>query len=159
MRIGFARDIHRFSSNGREFILGGVKIPSSFKVEAHSDGDVLFHALSEALLGALALGDLGTHFNENDPEFDNIDSRIILEKTLDMVKEKNYEIGNVDISVILEKPKLRLYINQIRESINKSLKIDIESISLKAQTNEGLGEIGENKAIECCCVVLLNKIQ
>ena len=97
MRIGFGRDIHRFEDEGRDLILGGIKIPYSKKVSAHSDGDVVFHALAEAILGALALGDLGTHFNESDQNCLNMDSSIIVNRVLEMMNEKNYHIENVDI--------------------------------------------------------------
>lgn len=157
MRIGFGRDIHRFEDEGRDLILGGIKIPYSKKVSAHSDGDVVFHALAEAILGALALGDLGTHFNESDPNCLNMDSSIIVNRVLEMMNEKNYHIENVDISIVLEKPKLRPYIDEIRRSIASVLKIDIDLVSFKAQTNESVDAVGLQKAVDCYCAILLEK--
>lgn len=157
MRIGFGRDIHRLQEEGRELILGGVKIPFTKKVVAHSDGDVVLHALGEALLGALSLGDLGTHFNETDPKCLNMDSKIIVKRILEMVKERNYSIENIDISIVLEKPKLRPYILEIRESIASILGLELDAVSFKAQTNEAVDAVGHLEAIDCYCVVLLKK--
>ena len=159
MRIGFGRDIHRFVDNGRKFILGGVKIPYEKDIDAHSDGDVLYHALAEAILGALALGDLGTHFNENDEKYENIDSSYIVKSTLYLMEKLGYYIENVDISIVTEKPKLRPYIGEIRNSIKKVLNIDLDRISVKAQTNEHIGEVGQGLAIDCYCAVLLEKVK
>lgn len=157
MRIGFGRDIHRLVNEGRPFKLGGVDIPFDLFVDAHSDGDVLLHALAEAILGALALGDLGTHFNETDPACDNMDSKNIVKKVLEMMNELNYHIENIDISVITEKPKLRPYIEEIRKSVSNILNIDLSCVSIKAQTNEHVDAVGEIKAIDCYCAVLLEK--
>ncbi len=157
MRIGFGRDIHRFVASGRPFILGGVHIPCDLCIDAHSDGDVLLHAVAEAILGALALGDLGTHFNENDPKCENMDSKDIVFKVLDMMKQREYRIENIDISIIVERPKLRPYIEEIRKSLKDILNIDLDAISVKAQTNEKIDDVGENKAIDCYCAVLLSK--
>lgn len=156
-RIGYAEDIHKLVS-GRKLLLGGVHIPCELGEEAHSDGDVLFHAISEALLGSLALGDLGKHFPDNSIDTKDLDSGIILKYCYSLIKENGYEISNIDCSIILEKPKLSGYINMIKKSISNLLEIDINKISLKANTNEGLGEIGENKAIKAICIVLINKI-
>ena len=157
MRIGFGRDIHRFVEDGRPFVLGGVKIPFEKCIDAHSDGDVLLHALAEAILGALALGDLGTHFNESDPKCDNMDSKEIVKTVLKMMEERNYHIENIDVSIITEKPKLRPYIEEIRKSVQDIIKIEMDAISIKAQTNEHVDAVGEIKAIDCYCAVLLTK--
>ena len=157
MRIGFGRDIHRFVEDGRPFVLGGVKIPFEKCTDAHSDGDVLLHALAEAILGALALGDLGTHFNESDPKCDNMDSRENVKTVLKMMEERNYHIENIDVSIITEKPKLRPYIEEIRKSVQDIIKIEMDAISIKAQTNEHVDAVGEIKAIDCYCAVLLTK--
>lgn len=154
MRIGYGEDIHELVPN-RDLILGGIKIPFDKGEKAHSDGDVLLHALSEAMLGALALGDLGKHFPDTIKETENMDSKIILKKIYEMVKEAGYHLINADISIILERPKLKDYILQIRESIAKAIDVDISQISVKAGTNEGMDAIGRGEAIKTIAVVLL----
>ena len=155
-RIGSSKDIHILVPN-RKLILGGVTIPYELGEKAHSDGDVLLHALAESILGALALGDLGTHFPDNDPQYENIDSSIIVNKVVSMMKERNYIVNNVDIFVSLEKPKLKEYIPVIRNNVAKLLETDINNVSIKAGTNEGVGPVGEGKAIEAYSVILLRK--
>ena len=157
MRIGHGRDIHRFILNGKPLILGGISIPYEKGIDAHSDGDVLLHALSESILGALALGDLGTYFPEDDKHYENLDSKVILNKALEMMKERKYHLVNVDIDFITQKPHLRKYILEIRTSLSKLLSCDISQVSLKAQTNEGLDSIGKEEAIECDCILLLEE--
>ena len=157
IKIGYGRDIHALSNNGRDLILGGVLLPFEKKVVAHSDGDILFHALAEALLGALGLGDLGTYFPENDDKFDNYDSSKIVLKSLEFMNEKGFKLNNVDISIICERPKLRPYINVIKENVKKILSLDDECVSIKAQTNEKLDAVGENSAIEVICALLIEK--
>lgn len=154
MRIGYGEDIHELVPN-RDLILGGIKIPFDKGEKAHSDGDVLLHALSEAMLGALALGDLGKHFPDTIKETENMDSKIILKKVYEMVKEAGYHLINADISIILERPKLKDYILQIRENIAKVIDVDISQISVKAGTNEGMDAIGRGEAIKTIAVVLL----
>ena len=156
LRIGFSRDIHKLVE-GRDLLLGGVKIPYHLGELAHSDGDVLYHALAESILGALALGDLGKHFPDTSNETLNMDSSIILRKCYSFAKEQGYRIVNVDISITLEKPKLKDFIQQIRENIAKNLETDIGNISVKAGTNEGCGEIGKNEAVSAESIVLLEK--
>ena len=154
MRIGYGEDIHELVVN-RDLILGGIKIPFEKGEKAHSDGDVLLHALSEAMLGALALGDLGKHFPDTSKETEGMDSKLILKKVYEMVKEAGYHLVNADISVILERPKLKDFILPIRENIAKVIDVDINQISVKAGTNEGMGSIGRGKAIKAIAVVLL----
>lgn len=156
MRIGHGRDIHRLIEGGKPLILGGVKIPFEKGVEAHSDGDVLMHALSDAFFGALALGDLGLYFNEEDIAYENMDSSLILKKAREEMLKRKYHIENIDIDIILEKPHLREYIMAIKESLANLLHCSKEQISIKAQTNEGLDALGKGKAIECIAVVLLD---
>jgi 2-C-methyl-D-erythritol 2,4-cyclodiphosphate synthase len=156
-RIGYAEDIHRLVA-GRKLMIGGIHIEYPVGEDAHSDGDVLLHAISESLLGALALGDLGTHFPADARETENIDSKIILTKTYDLVKNHGYEIVNIDSTIILEKPKLSTHIEAIRKSICETIGASLEQISVKACTNEKLGAIGENKAIKATSIVLLRKI-
>lgn len=155
-RIGFSRDIHKLVE-GRDLLLGGVKIPYHLGELAHSDGDVLYHALAESILGALAMGDLGKHFPDTSDETLNMDSSIIVKKCYGFAKERGYHIVNVDLTITLEKPKLRNYIDQIRENISKVLEINIDCVSVKAGTNEGCGEIGRNEAISAESIVLLEK--
>ncbi len=156
-RIGQSRDIHRLEENGRDFILGGIRIPYTKGNVSHSDGDCLYHAVAESLLGALALGDLGKHFPDNDDKFKNIDSSIIVKETMKLVKEKGYHVVNIDTSVILEKPKLKDYIDEMRQNIASLLEIDIDAVSVKAQTNEKVDALGRNEAIEATSIVLLEK--
>lgn len=156
-RIGQSRDIHRLEENGRDFVLGGIRIPYTKGNVSHSDGDCLYHAVAESLLGALALGDLGKHFPDNDDKFKNIDSSIIVKETMKLVKEKGYHVVNIDTSVILEKPKLKDYIDEMRQNIASLLEIDIDAVSVKAQTNEKVDALGRNEAIEATSIVLLEK--
>ena len=155
--IGHGRDIHRLSKDGKPLILGGVLIPSEKKVIAHSDGDVLLHALSDALFGALALGDIGTFFPSEDEANKDLDSKIILSKALEEVKKRDLTIDHVDIDIILEKPRLREYIPLIKKSLCTLLNRFEPQVSIKAQTNEGLDAIGRGEAIECQVVVILAK--
>lgn len=156
-RIGQSRDIHRLEENGRDFVLGGIRIPYTKGNVSHSDGDCLYHAVAESLLGALALGDLGKHFPDNDDKFKNIDSSIIVKETMKLVKEKGYHVVNIDTSVILEKPKLKDYIDEMRQNIASLLEISIDAVSVKAQTNEKVDALGRNEAVEATSIVLLEK--
>ncbi len=156
-RIGQSRDIHRLEENGRDFILGGIKIPFTKGNVSHSDGDCLYHAIAESLLGALALGDLGKHFPDNDDKYKNIDSSILVKEAMKMVKQKGYHVVNIDTSIILEKPKLKDYIDEMRKNIATLLEIDIDCVSVKAQTNEKVDAIGHNDAVEATSIVLLEK--
>ena len=156
-RIGFSKDIHRLVEK-RKLIIGGVVIPFDKGEDAHSDGDVLYHALAESLLGAMALGDLGTYFPDDSDDTKDMDSALIVKKVAEMVFFKGFEVNNVDIFVSLEKPKLKDYIPQMRENVAALLRTDIENVSIKAGTNEKMGPVGEGKAIEATSIVLLNKI-
>ena len=155
-RIGYAEDIHRLVA-GRRLMIGGLHIEAPFGEEAHSDGDVLLHAISEALLGALALGDLGTHFPDYLKETEGMDSKIILLETICMVRDLGYEVVNIDTSIILERPKISPHMRKIKESISEILNININRISVKANTNEKLGAIGQGEAIKAVAVVMLKK--
>ncbi len=154
MRIGFASDIHRLVAN-RPLILGGINIPFEKGELAHSDGDVVYHALAESLLGALALGDLGTHFPDNDPKYKDIDSSILVKEVMVKVDEKGYKISNIDISITLEQPKLRSYIDEMRKNIAKLTYVNIDQVSVKAGTNEKLDDIGRGEAVKAESIVLL----
>lgn len=152
MRIGFGYDNHRLIE-GRPLIVGGINIPSQFGEDAHSDGDVLIHAIIDALLGATAKGDIGMHFPPSDERYRNADSKELLKETL---KITNAEIVNIDITVVLEKVKLKPYIEEIRKTLALILNADIDMISVKAKTHEGVDSTGKGEAIEAYAVVLTN---
>ncbi len=156
-KIGYGRDIHAIKESGRELILGGIKIPFEKRIDAHSDGDVLFHAVAEALYGSLGMGDLGTYFPENDDKYDAFDSSLIVKHALESMKERGYHLVNVDISLICEKPKLRPYISLIKNNLKSILNLEDDCVSVKAQTNEKIDDIGALKAIECICALLIEK--
>jgi len=153
-RIGQGTDIHVLVEN-RDYILGGIKIPYEKGFKAHSDGDVLIHAIIDALFGALALGDIGAHFPDTSPEYKNADSSILLKKAIKIVREKNFEIVNLDTTVHAEAPKLRPYIDDIRKNLSEILNIDINRISVKAKTSEGVDSVGKKLAVKTDCTVLL----
>lgn len=156
MRIGLGTDIHKLVE-GNKLILGGVNIPYELGVEAHSDGDVIFHALSDAILGALALGDIGIYFPDNSDKTKNMDSAKILDFCHNQLIDNSYEISNIDICITLEKPKLKNYVYQMRCNIAKILEISVNQVSIKCGTNEGLDSLGENKAIKVDAIVLIEK--
>ena len=155
-RIGHSVDIHRLVEN-RKLMLGGIEIPYELGLLGHSDADVLLHAISEAIIGALALGDLGTFFPDNDPEYKNIDSKILTKEIVNIMENKGYEVNNLDCLLILEKPKMRPHIDNIRKSISELLHTDIDNVNVKATTNEKMGEIGRGEAIQAHAVILLRK--
>jgi 2-C-methyl-D-erythritol 4-phosphate cytidylyltransferase / 2-C-methyl-D-erythritol 2,4-cyclodiphosphate synthase len=157
IRIGHSYDIHRLIE-GRPLILGGIKIPYDQGLLGHSDADVLLHAIAESLLGALSLGDLGTHYPDHDEAYAGIDSSVMLRACYDMVLKQGYEIGNIDATVYAEAPKLNPYVPVIRNHIAEQLKIELHQISIKATTHEKLGEIGQNKAIAAEAIALLKKV-
>ena len=156
-RIGQAKDIHRLENNGRPFILGGVNIPFTKGPVSHSDGDCLYHAVCESLLGALALGDLGHHFPDNDLKYKDIDSSILIKKAMELIKKEGYKVNNIDTSITLEEPKLKPYISEMRKNIASLLEVDITQVSVKAGTNEKIGELGRGEAVEASSIVLLIK--
>lgn len=155
MRIGHGYDVHRFGEG--EFItVGGERIPYQQGLIAHSDGDVALHALCDALLGALALGDIGKHFPDTSAEFENIDSRILLRHVWGLVEEKSYALSNADITIIAQAPKMAGHIQAMRENIAADLQVAVDRINVKATTTEKLGFIGEKKGIAAEAVVLLH---
>ncbi len=156
MRIGHGYDVHRLVED-RKLILGGVEIPYELGLLGHSDADVLLHAVCDSLLGAAALGDIGRHFPDNDNSFKDIDSRILLRKTRELVLEKGFGISNVDVTVIAQKPKLAPFIQQMRCNISEDLEINIDRVNVKATTEEGLGFTGELKGISAHAVCLLEE--
>lgn len=155
-RIGNGYDIHRLVE-GRPLILGGVEIMYSKGLLGHSDADVLTHAIMDAMLGALSLGDIGKHFPPGNPMYKDADSLKLLERVHNLIKENGYSIGNIDSVVLAERPKLLNYISMMREKISDTLGVSIDKISIKATTMEGLGPIGEGKGIAAEAVVILNK--
>ena len=155
MRIGHGYDVHKLVEN-RKLILGGVDIPYEKGLLGHSDADVLLHAISDSLLGAAALGDIGKLFPDNDPQYEGADSLVLLQRVYEAVKEKGYEVGNIDATVLAQRPKLRPYIDTMRENIAKALDVDADRISVKATTEEGLGFTGKGEGIAAHCITLLN---
>lgn len=158
MKIGHGYDLHVLTEN-RKLILAGIEIPYELGLKGHSDADAVIHAVIDSIFGALALGDIGSHFPDNDEKYKDISSVILLKETVSIMKEKNYNIGNIDITIILEKPKLRNYIDTMRENLSKLLSTDIENISIKAKTNEKMDSVGKGEAIAVHCVCLLEKIK
>ncbi len=154
MRIGIGYDIHRFGS-GRTLVLGGVVLPGETGLAGHSDADVVLHALIDALLGAAALGDIGTHFPADAAEWKDADSSLLLEKTLVLVRDSAYAVENVDITVIAEKPRLAPHVAAMRARIAELMGVSEAAVSVKATTNEGVGEIGRGEAIAAVSVALL----
>lgn len=156
MRIGFGNDIHRLVE-GRKLMLAGVHVPASFGELAHSDGDVVYHATMDAILGALALGDIGKHFPDNDPQYKDIDSSILMKKVAKLMNDNGYTINNIDVTITLEKPKIKDYILSMRENIASLLNTDIGNVSVKAGTNEGLDAIGRSEAVKAEVIVMLKE--
>lgn len=156
-RIGYGYDVHRLAE-GETLWLGGILILHTKGTVAHSDGDVLIHAICDALLGALKLRDIGTHFPDNSAEYKNIDSKILLEKSYSLVKEKGYEIVNIDSTITAQQPKLKPFIPEMEETLANVLGVDIDAVSVKATTTEQLGFEGREEGISANAVVLLKKI-
>jgi 2-C-methyl-D-erythritol 2,4-cyclodiphosphate synthase len=156
MRIGLGYDVHRLVEN-RKLILGGIDIPHDYGLLGHSDADVLTHSIMDALLGALALGDIGKHFPDTDKVYEDADSVILLEKVMEIIREQGYEVGNVDSIIVAQKPKLAPYILEMRNRIAEAMQVDTDRISIKATTEEKLGFTGAQKGIAAHCVVLLEK--
>ena len=157
MRVGFGYDIHPLAE-GEKLILGGVELDSLFGEKGHSDGDVLIHAVIDALLGAAALGDIGSYFPPGDPAYQNISSRILLKEIRVLLSKNNFQIGNVDVTVVLEKPKILPYIDNIRTSLAEDLGIPMENVSVKGKTKEGMDAAGKGKAVEAYAVALAVKL-
>lgn len=154
MRIGHGFDVHRFGGEG-PCILGGVAVPYEQGLIAHSDGDVVLHALCDAILGALALGDIGQLYPDNDNSYKNIDSRILLRDVYERMVQKGYQVGNLDITIMAQAPKMLPYEAQMRANIAQDLHLDLDAVSVKATTTEKLGFVGRKEGIACEAVVLL----
>ena len=156
-RIGHGYDVHRLVL-GRSLTLGGVTIPYEKGLLGHSDADVLLHAICDALLGALALGDIGKHFPDTDPQYAGIDSRLLLSRTAELIREKGWQIGNIDATVVAQAPRLSPYIQQMRKNIADALGLPLEAVSVKATTEEHLGFTGEGLGIAAHAVCLLFRV-
>jgi 2-C-methyl-D-erythritol 2,4-cyclodiphosphate synthase len=156
MRVGHGYDAHRFIA-GRPLMLGGVTVPHSHGLEAHSDGDVVIHALCDALLGAAGLGDIGRHFPDSSAEFKNIDSRILLRRVVAALAEKGLGVSNVDVTVVAQKPKLAAHVPDMRTRLAEDLRVAPERVNVKATTTEGMGFTGRLEGISCHAVALLTE--
>ncbi len=156
MRIGHGYDVHRLTE-GRKLILGGVEIPYERGLDGHSDADVLLHAVMDALLGAAGMGDIGKHFPDTDQAYHNIDSRVLLRHVHGLLKEAGYELGNLDVTMIAQAPKLASYLPQMVENIARDLETDTDRINIKATTEERLGFTGEGRGMSCHAVCLLER--
>lgn len=158
IRVGHGYDVHKFKK-GRKLILGGVDVPHSRGLDGHSDADVLIHAICDALLGSAALGDIGVRFPPKDDAYLNIDSRILLRKTVELLKKENFIPVNVDATVIAQEPKLAGYIAEMRKNISNDLNTDISNVSIKATTEEGLGFTGKRQGIAAHAVCLVRPLR
>ena len=154
VRIGFVYDSHRFK-DGDYIVIGGEKISFNKGLDAHSDGDVLLHALCDALLGAAAMGDIGKHFPDNDPKYKDIDSSTLVNSVVNKLDKKNYIVGNIDSTIILEKPKLAAIIPEMQKNVSNLLNISLANVNVKATTNEGMGFVGSSEGIAAYVTVIL----
>lgn len=156
LRIGFGLDAHRLIE-GKKLMLGGISIPFEMGLEGYSDADVLLHALCDALLGAAALGDLGVYFSDKDNVFKDLESSFFLEKVAGMIRNSGYEVGNIDTTLVLQRPKIQPYVSEMRKHIAGVLNIDISQVSVKATTTDGLGYEGREEGIAAYASVLITK--
>lgn len=158
IRIGHGYDVHRYKE-GRKCIFCGVEIPETFGPDGHSDADVAVHALMDALLGAAALGDIGRHFPDNDEKYKNADSMMLLKRVLGLIKEKGYRVGNADITIVAQKPRLAKYIPEMAKNLAKGLEIPDDRVNVKATTEEGMGFTGSGEGVAAHAVVLIESIK
>lgn len=155
-RIGYGNDVHRLEA-GKSLILGGVSIESDFGAVGHSDADALTHAVTDAILGALAAGDIGSHFSDGEERWKNVDSFVFLRYAVGLAKEQGFAVGNVDSTISLEGPQLRPFIDEMRENLAIALEVAADCVSVKAKTGEGVGTVGRREAIRVEAVVLLER--
>jgi 2-C-methyl-D-erythritol 2,4-cyclodiphosphate synthase len=155
-RTGIGFDVHAFADN-RKLIIGGVEIPNEKGLIGHSDADVLIHAICDALLGSLALGDLGLHFPDTDAQFNNADSRVLLKKVYELIKNEGYVLGNIDAVIAMQKPKISHYVPKMRKRIAEDLNSGINQVSIKATTTEKLGFVGREEGVSAFATVLIIK--
>lgn len=158
MRVGLGYDVHAFTE-GTELILGGIRIPFEKSLKGHSDADVLLHAITDALLGALALGDIGTHFPDTDPQYKGADSRELLRQSYRLITERGYTLANLDATVVAERPKLNSHIPEMRAAVAECLECDEEQVSLKATTSEKMGFAGREEGIAVHAVAMIQKTE
>ena len=156
LRIGHGYDVHAFADN-RRCIIGGVDIPYEKGLLGHSDADVLLHAISDSLLGAAAMGDIGKHFPDTDPEFEGADSLVLLKYVVKLISEKGYKVNNIDATVIAQAPKMAPHIEHMRKKIADALQVDVDCVNVKATTEERLGFTGRKEGVSAHCVCLLEK--
>ena len=156
IRVGFGFDVHQLVE-GRELWLGGIRLEHSLGLLGHSDADVLIHAICDALLGAANMRDIGYHFPDNAGEYKNIDSKILLKKTVDLIATKGYQVGNIDATICAERPKLKAFIPQMQETLALVMGVDVDDVSIKATTTEKLGFTGREEGISAYATVLINK--
>ena len=157
-RIGHGYDVHRLEE-GADFWIGGIKLKHTKGAVGHSDADVVIHVICDALLGALNLRDIGFHFSDTDKKYKGVDSKKLLKKVIDMVRKKNYEINNIDVTVMVEYPKLSPHINKMQNVLSRVMEIEKNLLSIKSTTTEGLGFVGREEGIAATCVVLLHSDQ
>ena len=156
IRVGMGFDVHAFAPE-RELWLGGIQVPHHLGLQGHSDADVLIHAICDALLGAAAMRDIGYHFSDKDPAFKGIDSKVLLKKTIELLAESGWQVGNIDATICAERPKLLNYIPQMQTTLAQVMGIDVEDISIKATTTERLGFTGREEGISAYAVTLIQK--
>jgi len=157
IRIGFGLDVHQLDEN-MDFWIGGIQIPHHKGAVGHSDADVLIHAICDALLGAANLGDIGSHFPDTDPEYKNIDSKILLRRVVGIIKDEGYKINNIDTTIVLQKPKISPYIDKMKESLSEAMSLSKSLISIKATTSEKLGPEGREEGVSAYAVTLIQKV-
>lgn len=155
-RIGHGYDVHKLEE-GKKFVIGGIEIDHHKGAVGHSDADVVIHVICDALLGALSLGDIGKHFPDTDDKYKGIDSKILLQKVMKLIQEEKYQISNVDVTILLQKPKLRNYIDSMRDILSNIMEINKSQISVKATTTEGLGFVGREEGVAAHCVCILKQ--
>ena len=156
IRVGMGFDVHAFAPE-RELWLGGIQVPHHLGLQGHSDADVLIHAICDALLGAAAMRDIGYHFSDKDPAFKGIDSKVLLKKTIELLDESGWQVGNIDATICAERPKLLNYIPQMQITLAQVMGIDVEDVSIKATTTERLGFTGREEGISAYAVALIQK--
>ncbi|MFC2137367.1 2-C-methyl-D-erythritol 2,4-cyclodiphosphate synthase [Bacteroidota bacterium] len=157
IRVGFGYDVHQLKEN-LDLFLGGIRIPSKKGCVAHSDGDVLIHAICDALLGAACLGDIGHHFPDTSEKYKDIDSKILLKNTIELIQQKNYKVGNIDCTICLQTPKIGNYIPEMQTVLSEIIQVKKEDVNIKATTTERLGFIGQEEGISAYAITLIEKI-
>lgn len=154
-RIGFGFDVHQLE-DGLDFWLGGIKVPYTKGALGHSDADVLIHSICDALLGAANLGDIGKHFPDTDPKYKSVDSKLLLKEVMILIREKGYELGNLDSTICLQKPKIGSYIPQMQKTLSDCMEVELDLVSIKATTTETLGFVGREEGVSAYATVLIN---